>query len=346
MIRSTTIFALTFFALAGTAHAQDYYSDPAGQGQPGQDQGGYYDSAGGGQDQGEYYDPGSGQQPQPQQPQQQQPRPASQVQVGTEQAAAGEISGFELGLNWAGGSKVAIEPGWMFGRFGLYLLLGLRYHKHHEEASTSDYVLDDFSDPSAGAAHHDAFEDYDEDVGIDIEGLTYDIGLAARVYLLEELKESTPSLYLELAMGWRGAAYGTEIDWSYKGDADAFYLEHGDLNGDGDLSSEDIEALQFGRNKLWNKVAAELDEEAEGANNGLWWNLGIGGEYVFPGGFGVAGEAGLSIFYNTRWKVDSPYAYDDDGSIDEFDWEHQEVKYEMWEIDLGFYYSLALRYHF
>ena len=40
--------------------------------------------------------------------------------------------------------------------------------------------------------------------------------------------------------------------------------------------------------------------------------------YILTFGFGIAGEVGLSLFYDTEWTSKAPYGYDDDGDTDIF----------------------------
>jgi hypothetical protein len=277
------------------------------------------------------------------------PPPAGPQTWGSSEAAqppAAEdegFKGFELGINWAGGAKVALEPGFMFGKVGIYLLAGIDLAKVQEKATTDDWQLGTWSDPTAGGTHFAGEHDYDESVTMSSMMFTYDIGIATRFYLLEALKAQSPNLFLEIGLGWRGAAVKNTIDWNFTGDEDAL----GDVNGDGDVDAQDAKDLEYDRNKTWNLIAEDYAHDAEQQADGLWLNLGLGGEYVFPGGFGVAGEAGLSLFWNTPYTVKGPYGYDDDASgLGDIDWEYQDIKHRGWAVDFGFYYNLALRYHF
>lgn len=342
-----TLALLFTWSIAASAQDQGGYYGGGGSDTGGQDQGGYYDPGQGYQDPGQGY--GTQPQPQPQPAAQPATQPSSgagfavSTEGATAEADGGEqISGFELGINWGGGTKVAIEPGWCFGRVGLYVLAGLGLQKLHEEASTDDTTLNDPTDPSAGAAHHPGFGDWDEEVLIETLGLNYSVGLAFRVYLLEVLTTRSTNLYLELGAGWRGAAYKTEVDWNHNGDEETV----GDINGDGDVDNQDIEDYEYGVNMLANQVAEDINDDAEEMYDGVWWNLGIGGEYVFPGGFGIAGEAGLSFFMNTPFTPKAPFGYDDDGDWDDFDWEYEDVTYKGWVFEFGLYWAVALRYHF
>jgi hypothetical protein len=339
------IFAMVFATTVNAQYTDDTggsYGDTSGTGDTtGDGQGGYYDPS--------YQDPapGYGAQPQPQ-PQPQPPPPAVTVEASTDNAADDEddLTGFELGINWAGGSKIGIQPGVMLGKFGIYLFMGMNMHKDHAEATSDDTTFAAWSDPGGGAAHHSGEGYYDEEVTIETMSFHYDVGLAARFYLLEELRAQSPNLYLEIGAGWRDAYYKHNIDWNYTGNEDAFEVTHGDVNGDGDVDDEDIAALEYDRNKTWNRVAKDLDKDARQRNQGMWARVGIGGEYVFVGGFGVAGEVGLDLFWNTPWEEKAVFGYDDDPDADEFDYEYEDVKYHGWAIDFGLYWNLALRYHF
>jgi hypothetical protein len=338
------------------AHAQyqgseGYYGgdQPAGQPAAGTDPNagaGYYDPG-----TGSYGDPAYGGQPQPQP----QPQPTAAVSVSTAPAAEGAangIKGFELGINWLGGpvNQVAIQPGYLFGKFGIYLLAGLWFSTTQRTVTTSDAELDPWGYPAApgdatanpAGMHHAGVGNWDETADIKFNELRYEVGLAMRFYLLDSLKAQSPNLYLELGLGWRGAAVKNEISWDYAGDLEAL----GDVNADGAIDGDDAKDLEFDRNKTWNRVAEDYAHDAEQKAQGLWVNLGLGGEYVFVGGFGIAGEVGLSLFWNTPWTEKGPFGYDDDGSLAEFDWEYEDVKYRGWGVDFGFYYNLALRYHF
>ena len=160
---------------------------------------------------------------------------------------------------------------------------------------------------------------------------TFDIGLAARIYLLESLRAMSTNLYLEFGLGWRGAAVKAELDWKY---------------GGVDAGTDYYNDLVFENNARWNKQAQDYVDAAGERYDGFWANLGVGGEYVFTGGFGVAADVGLHLFYNNEWMDESPYGYDDAGEIGYVDWEHLGVKWTGTSVELGLYYSVALRYHF
>lgn len=303
-----------------------------------------------------YYNPVAGSQPpaagygapapQPVQPQPtyepQPPPPAAAPAPPAEEAEGEPIRGFELGVNWAGGAKVSLEPGIVFGRVGLFFLAGLDLAHIRETAKTDDTVLGTWSNPTGGGTHDPGEGEYDESVTLKTSLMNYDLGMALRFYLLDVLREQKPSLTLELGLGWRGAVVKNTIDWSFTGDEDAL----GDVNGDGEIDEQDEEDLAYSRNKEWNRRAEDYANDAEHASDGLYLNLGLGGEYVFKGGFGIAAEAGLSLFWNTPWTQKGPYGYDDDASMWELDWEYQEIDDRCWEIEFGFYYTIAFRYHF
>ncbi len=277
------------------------------------------------------------------------------------------IKGFEFGLNLAGSksvyvarhsyspdaaetrgwtwesgqaSKVAFQPGWSFGRFGIYLLLGFNYDKIHEEAVTKDHQMSDYGNPGYGATYIDGWW---EKAVIDIGIFTFDIGIDFRIYLLEQLRARSPNLYLDINLGWRGAAAKAEMDWKFGGDIDVL----GDVNGSGgDPNSSDRADQEYENTTVWNEAAEDYVDAAVERYDGLWWNIGLGGEYVFTGGFGVATEVGLHFFVNTKWTDQSPFGSDYEAEVGAVDWEHLGVKWSGTAFEMGLYYSLALRYHF
>lgn len=263
--------------------------------------------------------------------------------------AGDEVSGFELGINFAGSnefyaagteddgwtweqgavSKVGIQPGWNLGRIGIYLLLGMNLSRTTETSLTNDWALGSFTNPGEGGAET---EDYHEKAEVMTSVFTFDAGLALRIYLLEKLRTVSPALYLEIDLGWRGASAKAELDWVYTGDPD--------------LLPDDVGSTTFEYEETFNKAAEDYANAVAEQYDGFWANLGIGGEYVFAGGFGVAGEAGFHFFFNNEWIDKSPFGYDDDGDIGDVDWDYISVKWSGTGMQLGLYYSLALRYHF
>jgi hypothetical protein len=261
------------------------------------------------------------------------------------------VKGFEFGINFGGknsifaysadeyyvtlGSgvdpKVAFQPGWNFGRFGIYLFFGFDYKKESEKAEGQYAMLGDATHPEAGAASTSSTF-WREELTIDTSIFTYDIGLGARFYLLEALMEESANLYVGLDLGWRGAA--TQIDIKWQG------ASHSSLEGELDA--------RYDSTALAQKVTDDWAEAAKQQYDGFWMNIGIGGEYVFVGGFGIAGEVGFSLFYNNQWKNKAPYVYDDDDRVGRGQqyFTYENAKWTGDAVEFGMYYSLALRYHF
>ncbi len=252
---------------------------------------------------------------------------------------AEEMTGFELGINFSFGNKVyiardsgasgwawettsvtkvAAQPGWNFGRFGLYLLLGFDYQSHKEEMEARGIQLDDYRNPEGGwgVSADDGWWEYGK---VALGVFTIDIGVGFRLYLLEAIRAQSPNLYLEYDIGWRGAVVMASVDWSGE------------------------ENMEYERDVSWNAAADEYAEATKERYDGLWMNLGIGGEYVFVGGFGLAGEMGLNMFINNEWLDESPFGYYDSASET---WGNSGVKWTGKSTELGLYCSLGLRYHF